>query len=130
MHVDPDDGVVRSKFTIYELSIFLPMLESNQNDPSAAPQSKEPRKLQVEMCSLTMDPTAVMRVRRWLLAFAVGVYVFFCSCFWPTKVSPVEFDIDTGPTVDGLYPPLTLHPAEAETLYQLYQFYSNELLTL
>jgi hypothetical protein len=29
----------------------------------------------------------------------------------------VEFDIDTGPTVDGLYPPLTLHPSEKETMY-------------
>lgn len=29
----------------------------------------------------------------------------------------VEFDVDTGPTVDGLYPQLTLRPAERETLY-------------
>ncbi len=29
----------------------------------------------------------------------------------------VEFDIDTGPTVDGVFPPLNLQPAESETLY-------------
>jgi hypothetical protein len=32
----------------------------------------------------------------------------------------VEFDIDAGPTVDALYPPLTLRPAEIETLYTPY----------
>jgi len=40
----------------------------------------------------------------------------FPSCFRLTQ-NLVEFDIDTGPTVDALYPPLKLRPAEMETLY-------------
>lgn len=39
------------------------------------PPSKELRKLQVEIGSLTMDPAVVVKMRRWVLAFAVGVYV-------------------------------------------------------
>ena len=44
-----------------------------------------------------------------------------CTCpmsfYWAHRTFPVEFDTDAGPTIDGLYPPLTLHPAESETLY-------------
>ena len=40
----------------------------------ASPHSKELRKLQVEISSLSMDSTAVVKMRRWVLAFAVGVY--------------------------------------------------------
>jgi hypothetical protein len=37
-------------------------------------RSKELRKLQVEIGSLTMDSAVAIKMRRWVLAFAVGVY--------------------------------------------------------
>ena len=29
---------------------------------------------------------------------------------------PVEFDLDSGPVIDGIYPPLTLLPSESENM--------------
>ncbi|KAF8879304.1 hypothetical protein CPB84DRAFT_1687970 [Gymnopilus junonius] len=54
-------------------------------------------------------------MRRWILGIAVGEY----SGFDPLLVadtSSVEFDLDSGPLVDGVYPPLTLLPGEYENI--------------
>ncbi|KAF8630254.1 hypothetical protein AX15_003031 [Amanita polypyramis BW_CC] len=52
-----------------------------------------------EIAGMEMDPTAVEKLRRWILGIAI-----------------VEFDLDHGPVVDGIYPPVSLLPAESENL--------------
>ncbi|KAF9532638.1 hypothetical protein CPB83DRAFT_784718 [Crepidotus variabilis] len=71
----------------------------SQTLPRGFNTDKTPRKVQTEISALDIDLTAVTKMRRWILGIAV-----------------VEFDIDTGPTVDAVYPPLTLSPTELETL--------------
>ncbi|CAA7266811.1 unnamed protein product [Cyclocybe aegerita] len=62
-------------------------------------RSSTPRKIQVEINALTVDSSSIEKMHRWILGIAV-----------------VEFDLDDGPVVDGVYPPLVLSPAETETL--------------
>ncbi|KAL1687077.1 hypothetical protein GGG16DRAFT_63060 [Schizophyllum commune] len=49
--------------------------------------------------SLSVDTTVADKMRRWILGIAV-----------------VNFDIDHGPVVDGIYPPLFLYPDEIENI--------------
>uniref|UniRef100_D8PVD3 UDENN domain-containing protein n=1 Tax=Schizophyllum commune (strain H4-8 / FGSC 9210) TaxID=578458 RepID=D8PVD3_SCHCM len=49
--------------------------------------------------SLSVDTTVADKIRRWILGIAV-----------------VNFDIDHGPVVDGIYPPLFLYPDEIENI--------------
>lgn len=49
--------------------------------------------------SLSVDMTVSGKMRRWILGVAV-----------------VNFDIDHGPVVDGIYPPLFLYPDEIENI--------------
>ena len=78
---------------------------------------KQPRKLQMELDSLGVDPVVIAKLQRWVLGIAVGVLAVHFPFTSLIALLSVEFDIDTGPTMDGLYPPLTLLPAESETLY-------------
>ncbi|KAH9481785.1 Protein DENND6B [Psilocybe cubensis] len=69
--------------------------------PPRHDEQRHPRKMHTELqaLSLDVDSAAVVKMRRWILGIAI-----------------VEFDLDTGPVVDGVYPPLALLPAEAENI--------------
>ncbi|KAF8150895.1 hypothetical protein B0H34DRAFT_666138 [Crassisporium funariophilum] len=58
-----------------------------------------PRAVHAEINALAVDPVSVAKMRRWIMGIAV-----------------VEFDLDDGPVVDGVYPPLMLLPAESENI--------------
>lgn len=84
--------------------------------PAQTPAQKLPRKFQSEFDALIVDSDAVAKMRRWILGIAVGVY-FPTAGFHVVYLYPqVEFDIDTGPTIDGSFPPLNFEPSESETL--------------
>ncbi|KAF8199753.1 hypothetical protein K438DRAFT_1966122 [Mycena galopus ATCC 62051] len=52
-----------------------------------------------EIDALVVEPDVLARMRRWILGVAI-----------------VDFDIDEGPVITGIYPPLVLLPAEAENV--------------
>ncbi|PFH46772.1 hypothetical protein AMATHDRAFT_69093 [Amanita thiersii Skay4041] len=52
-----------------------------------------------EVDNLEMDPVVVEKLRRWLLGIAI-----------------VEFDLDDGPVIDGVFPPMFLLPSESENI--------------
>ncbi|KIJ96492.1 hypothetical protein K443DRAFT_282958 [Laccaria amethystina LaAM-08-1] len=60
---------------------------------------KNPRKRQVEIEKLVVDEELVKKMQRWMLGIAA-----------------VEFDLEDGPVIDGIYPPLMLSPAERENI--------------
>ncbi|KAF9048763.1 hypothetical protein BJ165DRAFT_1579964 [Panaeolus papilionaceus] len=77
-------------------SYTLPYNFSAEKDTGAV---KTPRKTRQEIAELAVDPIVVSKMRRWILAMVV-----------------VEFDLDDGPVLDGIYPPLDLLPSESESI--------------
>ncbi|KAG5642025.1 hypothetical protein DXG03_003772 [Asterophora parasitica] len=59
----------------------------------------KPRRRQAELDQLGITPENVEKLRRWIIGIAI-----------------VDFDVDDGPVVDGIFPPSILLPAEAENL--------------
>jgi hypothetical protein len=53
-----------------------------------------------EIDALVVEADVLARIRRWILGVAV-----------------VDFDVDDGPVITGIYPPLAISPAEAENMY-------------
>ncbi|KAJ7268648.1 hypothetical protein B0H12DRAFT_1095877 [Mycena haematopus] len=49
--------------------------------------------------ALAVEPDVLVRIRRWILGVAI-----------------VDFDVDDGPVITGIYPPLVISPAEAENI--------------
>lgn len=60
---------------------------------------KSPRKRQVEIEKLVVDEELVKKMQRWMLGIAA-----------------VQFDLEDGPVIDGIYPPVKLSPAERENI--------------
>jgi hypothetical protein len=46
-----------------------------------------------------VEPDILVHIRRWILGVAI-----------------VDFDVDDGPVITGIYPPLVVFPAEAENM--------------
>ncbi|KAF4613826.1 hypothetical protein D9613_007981 [Agrocybe pediades] len=70
-----------------------------QTLPRGFQLGKAERAIRKEIKSLTVDTNSVEKMRRWILGIAV-----------------VEFDLDSGPVVDGIYPPMELSAAESENI--------------
>ncbi|PPR05961.1 hypothetical protein CVT24_004625 [Panaeolus cyanescens] len=77
-------------------SITLPIIPTTEKESGI---TKTPRKTRQEIADLAVDPIIVSKMRRWILAIVV-----------------VEFDLDDGPVIDGLYPPFDLLPSESENI--------------
>ncbi|KAF8183395.1 hypothetical protein BJ912DRAFT_1023213 [Pholiota molesta] len=56
-------------------------------------------KIREELKALSEDPSSIAKMRRWIMGIAV-----------------VEFDLDSGPVVEGIYPPLDLSPMESQNI--------------
>ncbi|KAG6861106.1 hypothetical protein C0995_003835 [Termitomyces sp. Mi166 len=57
----------------------------------------KPRRRQAELDQIALAPEATEKIRRWIIGIAI-----------------VDFDIDDGPVIDGIYPSSILMPPEAE----------------
>ncbi|KAJ6570082.1 hypothetical protein DFH09DRAFT_1362744, partial [Mycena vulgaris] len=57
------------------------------------------RRKNSELDSLVVEPDVLVRIRRWILGVAI-----------------VDFDVDDGPVISRIYPPLVVFPAEAENI--------------
>ena len=77
---------------------------------------------------LSMEPAKIEKLRRWILALVIGKLIYVS----PFRVliyfvRAVDFDLDYGPKIACVYPPLDLEPAEAENMYAttplLHSFY-------
>ncbi|KAF9065860.1 hypothetical protein BDP27DRAFT_1228430 [Rhodocollybia butyracea] len=75
-----------------------PGLTRSATLPKVQPQSKSDR-LIADLEALEVDSGVLEKIRRWILAIAV-----------------VNFNIDEGPVVDGVWPPLVLFPKESENI--------------
>lgn len=70
-----------------------------------------------EVDDIPVDESAAEQMRRWVLGIAIGVFIVSvatCNSFSMWFV--VDFDLDEGPLISGIYPPLELHPAEIENM--------------
>ena len=79
---------------------------------------KKPRKRQVEIDKLVVDEELVKKMQRWMLGIAAGKYIVLLTVFtlWSDHLPSVAFDLEDGPVIDGIYPPLMLSPAERENM--------------
>ncbi|KAJ7760714.1 hypothetical protein DFH07DRAFT_1021874 [Mycena maculata] len=57
------------------------------------------RRKNSELDALVVEPDVLARIRRWILGVAI-----------------VDFDVDDGPVITGIYPSLVVFPAEAENI--------------
>ncbi|KAJ7163926.1 hypothetical protein C8R43DRAFT_989186 [Mycena crocata] len=57
------------------------------------------RRKNSEVDALVVEPDILVRIRQWILGVAI-----------------VDFDVDDGPVISGIYPPLLVFPAEAENI--------------
>ncbi|GLB40135.1 putative stabilization of polarity axis [Lyophyllum shimeji] len=74
-------------------------LSRSQTLPRVTQLESKPRRRQAELSQLDANPETIEKIRRWIIGIAI-----------------VDFDVDDGPVIDGIYPPSMVLPAEAENL--------------
>ncbi|KAH0585481.1 hypothetical protein H2248_008721 [Termitomyces sp. 'cryptogamus'] len=74
-------------------------LVRSQTLPRVIQIEHKPRRRQAELDQLALAPEMAEKIRRWIIGIAI-----------------VNFDVDDGPVIDGIYPSSILMPAEAENL--------------
>ncbi|KAF5379809.1 hypothetical protein D9615_005688 [Tricholomella constricta] len=74
-------------------------LSRSKTLPRVFQLESKPRRRQAELDQLDLTPETVEKLRRWIIGIAI-----------------VDFDVDDGPVIDGIYPPSILLPVEAENL--------------
>lgn len=79
--------------------VRLPSLSRSQTLPRLFQLEKKPRRRQSEFDGLEVSKEAIERMRRWIIGIAI-----------------VDFDVDDGPVIEGIYPPSILLPAESENI--------------
>ncbi|KAJ6594236.1 hypothetical protein B0H19DRAFT_1012366 [Mycena capillaripes] len=67
--------------------------------PRGSQLDTKSRRKNSEIDALVVEPDVLTRIRRWILGVAI-----------------VDFDVDDGPVITGIYPPLFVFPAEAENI--------------
>lgn len=67
---------------------------------SIGPETTKSLRRNSEIDALVVEADVLARIRRWILGVAI-----------------VDFDVDDGPVITGIYPPLAISPAEAENMY-------------
>ncbi|KAJ7187904.1 hypothetical protein C8R46DRAFT_1205136 [Mycena filopes] len=67
--------------------------------PRVSLETTKTRRKDPEFEALVVEPDVLLRIRRWILGVAI-----------------VDFDVDDGPVVTGIYPPLVVFPAESENI--------------
>lgn len=82
----------------------------------AEKERSAPRQMREELKALSQDSVSIAKMRRWIMGIAVGKG-FGCGYETPKLTFHiVEFDLDSGPVVEGIYPPLALTPAESQNM--------------
>ncbi|KAJ4493064.1 hypothetical protein C8J55DRAFT_556035 [Lentinula edodes] len=76
-----------------------PQLTRSATLPKVPHLQNRSDKLRAELEALEVDSALLEKIRRWILGIAI-----------------VNFDIDEGPMVDGVFPPLVLFPKESENI--------------
>ncbi|RDB25779.1 Protein DENND6B [Hypsizygus marmoreus] len=74
-------------------------LSRSQTLPRVFQLESRPRRRQAELDQLDVHADVLEKLRRWIIGIAI-----------------VDFDLDHGPVIDGIYPPSILLPAEAENI--------------
>ncbi|KAJ7346967.1 DUF1630-domain-containing protein [Mycena albidolilacea] len=74
-------------------------MSSASVDDGALPETTKSLRRNSEIDALVVEADVLARIRRWILGVAV-----------------VDFDVDDGPVITGIYPPLAISPAEAENI--------------
>ncbi|KAG6817261.1 hypothetical protein H0H87_010922 [Tephrocybe sp. NHM501043] len=74
-------------------------LVRSQTLPRVFQLENKPRRRQAELDLLPVTPETSEKMRRWIIGIAI-----------------VDFDVDDGPVIDGIFPPSILLPAESENL--------------
>jgi len=76
-----------------------PSLPRSQTLPRLFQLERKPRRRQSELDGLEVSKDVIERMRRWIIGIAI-----------------VDFDVDDGPVIEGIYPPSILLPAESENI--------------
>lgn len=72
----------------------------------------------MEIDKLVVDEELVKKMQRWMLGIAAGGCILLLTVhkLWSDHLPSVAFDLEDGPVIDGIYPPLMLSPAERENM--------------
>jgi hypothetical protein len=92
-------------------------LPRSQTLPRIFQLEKKPRRRQSELDGLELSKVAIERMRRWIIGIAIGAYNTSHYTFADDGWISVDFDVDDGPVIDGIYPPSILLPAESENMF-------------
>lgn len=77
------------------------------------------RRLSLELAGFEFQRDSALRMSQWVLAFVIGNLSGTPSTSTDIRIIPcitVNFDLDLGPVVCGVHPPLYLTPAEKENM--------------
>ncbi|KAF5358764.1 hypothetical protein D9758_008558 [Tetrapyrgos nigripes] len=85
---------------VQSLPLHRPQLSRSQTLPKIQHFELKPKSsTRIEIEGLSVDGDTVTKIRRWILGIAI-----------------VDFDVDDGPVVNGVFPPLVLFPREVENI--------------
>jgi len=83
-----------------------------------------PRRVQNISWHESTDTTAfdfpdgkTLKMRQWMLGFVLGESSVPFRLLHKTKLHAVDFDLDLGPVVRAVYPPMYLSPSEKENMF-------------
>ncbi|KAJ7747216.1 hypothetical protein B0H16DRAFT_1675642 [Mycena metata] len=96
---EPRPSLVRKNSLDSQLSTRPRGLSRTSTLPRVSLETTKLRRKNSELDALVVEPDVLIRIRRWILGVAI-----------------VDFDVDDGPVVTGIYPPLVVFPAEAENI--------------
>ena len=93
-------------------------LVRSQTLPRVTQIDNKPRRRQAELDQIALAPEMAEKVRRWIISIAIGMYAIHIlnRLLSNYEYVSVDFDVDDGPVIDGMYPSSMLTPAEAENL--------------
>ncbi|KAJ7045855.1 hypothetical protein C8F04DRAFT_1066436 [Mycena alexandri] len=97
--VEPRPSLVRKTSLDSQLSTRPRGLSRTLTLPRVSLETTKLRRKNSELDALVVEPDVLIRIRRWILGVAI-----------------VDFDVDDGPVVTGIYPPLVVFPAESENI--------------
>jgi hypothetical protein len=108
--------------------VRAPSLSRSQTLPRIFQLEKKPRRRQSELDGLEVSNESIEKIRRWIIGIAIGALNILILPVVSEGWISVDFDVDDGPVIDGIYPSSILLPSESENMSV--KFHGFHLITL
>lgn len=113
----PSSPSLVTSFSVAErLKHTRPSLPRSYSLPRVDQVEVKQRKRVVDVDNIVVEPEVIRKLRRWIMGIAVGVFCATPPLELNSDRSSVEFDLDDGPVVDAVVPPLFLLPSESNNM--------------